>query len=308
MENRFIGEAIIGEAIIGEAIIGEANIDNTIISNNTLNVEDQTSATDPFDLNSWDIFARYVSIMNSYLKYFTRSHKTYSSANKENMYIYTLLKGVSTLTHVFHTVLLYTAKVELAMDETHKSIYLYTQFIEQLDENIMQDLSISSTSASTFVYNKTLDSLKIDNGENKITNNPIKISNMQIMKNFELLTTIYRSIINSLFIDYKNNIPLVIDKLLNISRYLCSIDYVNTNEEFYRCELENILLFINHFYMRRDHPLLFDYIIIFIKRFKHVYFTSALMLTKINQYNNMPSDTVTAWSVNKYLKWITTPC
>lgn len=255
--------------------------------------------------NTCDIFARYVSIMNEYLLFFTTSAKNQECKKKgrENMFVYTLLKGVATLSHVFQTVLLYTDNIDMAIEKTTTSIYLYTQFIEQLEDNIMLDLNVSATSAAVFVYKKTLNMLDVKPSSVVDTNASSTENAKPILKNLELLTTIYRDIIHRLFIEYKNDTALIINTLAKITYYLCSPSYVNKNEELYFTELENILTFTTHFHVRQGQPLLLDYITVFIQRFKDKPFTSSSMLIKINEYNNIQD--ANAWSVTKYLKWIT---
>lgn len=99
-----------------------------------------------------DIFPQYVTIMNDYLTHFTSSKK-YLKKDKDGDYL--LLNGLSTLTHVFKITLNH-ADLPKAIENTEKAIFYYIQFIEQMEENIMYDLNVSSNNASLFVYKKTI--------------------------------------------------------------------------------------------------------------------------------------------------------
>ena len=114
--------------------------------------------------NSWTIFPHYVRIMNEYLNHFTASDK-YKKGDKDRKYL--LLNGFSTLTHVFK-ITLNCETLELAIENTEKAIYYYTQFIEQMEENIMHDLNVSSNNASLFVYKKTINHLLPDAQSNDV--------------------------------------------------------------------------------------------------------------------------------------------
>ena len=104
---------------------------------------------------SWTIFPKYVKVLNEYLTHFMASEK-YKKRDKDSNYL--LMNGFRTLTHVFKIMLnksnISEASISEAVENTEKAIYYYTQFIEQMDENIMYDLNVSSNSASLFVYKK----------------------------------------------------------------------------------------------------------------------------------------------------------
>ena len=95
-------------------------------------------------IHSWDIFPEYAKIMHNYLIHFTASKK-YKQRGKDGTYL--LINGFSTLTHVFKITLKHQqnvseasiseASISEAIDNTEKAIYYYTQFIEQIDENIL---------------------------------------------------------------------------------------------------------------------------------------------------------------------------
>jgi hypothetical protein len=102
--------------------------------------------------HSWDIFHKYVTVMNEYLIYFL-STENFKRRDKDCNYL--LLNGFSTLTHVFQITLNHT-NIDKAVEFMEISIYYYTQFISQMKENIMYDLNVSSSTASLFVYKKTI--------------------------------------------------------------------------------------------------------------------------------------------------------
>jgi hypothetical protein len=200
--------------------------------------------------HSWDLFHKYVTVMNEYLIYFSSTEK-FKKRDKDCIFL--LFNGFTTLTHVFKIVLNHTT-IDKAIKNMESSIYYYTQFIEQIEENIIHDLNVSSTTASLFVYNKTINTLST-------TTTP-----RDGIKNLDCLLLIYRTIFELLLDEaYNTEIPA---KLINIAIELCRN---NTDEYKFRKELKNIMLFINHFPRSSgaSSTTIYDHIYIYIKKYKH---------------------------------------
>lgn len=176
-------------------------------------------------VHSWDIFPEYVKVMNEYLTHFTASKK-YKQRDKDSNYL--LINGFSTLTHVFK-IMLNKSTLAAAVENTEKAIYYYTQFIEQMDENIMYDLNVSSNSASLFVYKKTINHLFPEVKE------PADI----IIKNVDYLLLLYKTLFDILIQGEYNALLLI-----NIAIELCQN---NSDENLFRQEMTAFMLFVNHF-------------------------------------------------------------
>ena len=151
-------------------------------------------------IHSWDIFPEYVKVMNEYLTHFTASKK-YKQRDKDSNYL--LMNGFNTLTHVFKIMLnksnISEASISEAVENTEKAIYYYTQFIEQMDENIMYDLNVSSNSASLFVYKKNI--YIVNNSINNIITEQEKLIFLQI----EEIIKIYNGIIDMFILHSQQN-------------------------------------------------------------------------------------------------------
>ena len=101
------------------------------------------------------LFSQYMNVLNGYLLSFSKFNKL--EADK----LYLLLNGINTITHVFNITLKQTADNELAFTNMRQAINYYIPFIEQMDEISLCDLNISSSSASIFVYKKTIGEMKM---------------------------------------------------------------------------------------------------------------------------------------------------
>lgn len=104
------------------------------------------------------LFSQYINILNEYLLSFSKS-TTCSKLGNDRQYL--LINGLNTLTHIFNIVLQQTANYNLALERMQQGIDYYIPFIEQMKENILQDLNISSNSASIFVYKKTIGDMRL---------------------------------------------------------------------------------------------------------------------------------------------------
>jgi len=209
-------------------------------------------------VHSWDIFPEYVKVMDAYLTHFTESKK-YKQRDKDNTYL--LINGFSTLTHVFKITLKHQwnpnetgpsgtepsiSETEPSISETgsnlrglkkaivntEKAIYYYTQFIEQIDENILYDLNVSSNNASLFVFKKTI---------NRFFPEPKQPAD-NVITNVEYLLLLYRTIFDILIQAEYNS--LLSTKLINIALELCRN---NNDEGLFHQEMKRIMLFVNHF-------------------------------------------------------------
>ena len=253
-------------------------------------------------IHSWDIFPQYVKVMNDYLNHFTASEK-FKQRDKDSTYL--LINGFTTLTHVFKITLnhlanvseanvseasiseasISEANVSQAVENTDKAIYYYTQFIEQIDENKMNDLNVSSNSASLFVYKKTIHHLF-----------PEPKNHAAIIKNVEYLLLIYRSIFDILI--QANYNPLIPSKLINIAMELCR----NSDETLFREEMTSVMLFINHFpheYKILNSAMIFEHIYLYIKKFKYRIVTLEQLCNK-----KIQPDYAIKLKEDSYIKWL----
>jgi hypothetical protein len=65
-------------------------------------------------------------------------------------------RGLETLMHIFSITFYYTKNLELTFYHTQKAYYFYIEFIEQISDDNVTFLQLSSRDASLFVYKKTI--------------------------------------------------------------------------------------------------------------------------------------------------------
>jgi len=237
---------------------------------------------------SWNIFIQYVAVMNEYFNHFSQSAK-FKKNDNDNIYL--LLNGQATLTHVFTALLFNTMNPVVAIENMQKSIYYYTQFIEQIEENTLYDLNISSVSASVFVYNKTIGHL--EEGEAQA----VQQASVQplITSNCMKLIEIYRKLVE-VFIKSETIHDMVL-KTTTISKEVCR--YANNELEFQQV-LYNVSIFLRS---EENRINFYEFISIYLKHYKHINISMEGLCKK----KMMPEY---AYKVNKnyknYIKWLTT--
>ena len=119
-------------------------------------------------------------------------------------------RGIETVMHIFSIIFYFTKNLELTFYHTQKAYYFYIEFIEQISDDSVTFLQLSSRDAILFVYKKTIYDL---NNEYKKT---IQQPNSD-EKNILLLVNSYTYI-------YKNIVQFVINH--NDFKYETKIDYI----------------------------------------------------------------------------------
>ena len=241
---------------------------------------------------SADIFTQYVNVMNEYLVHFTQSSK-YKKNERDKLYL--LLNGLSTLTHVFNVILFNTVKPVLALENMQKSIYYYTQFIDQIEENALNDLNISSISASVFVYNKTINEIK--NNENNVEQ-----EQRYFLSNCTKLVELYRIIID-LFIYNDMEIKETIKKTTNCINQMCKN---GSDEKTLDTVLTNVSVFLHH--LLEENSIynkinIYDIILVYLKKYKEVKLSVEGLCKKkalSNDYYDLKTNAAS------YIKWLVT--
>jgi hypothetical protein len=155
---------------------------------------------------SWIIFLDYVKVINEYTTNYESSAK-YKKGDKDNAYL--MLNGYNALTHIFKIGISYTRNPYFALKNMHRSIYYYTQFIDQMDENIIYDLNLSSNSASIFLYKKMSEEIEQYNVDNTAAQGTVEQGTAEqgtlkydFCKNIENLINIYKILFETMVIQH----------------------------------------------------------------------------------------------------------
>ena len=135
-----------------------------------------------------DILTKFVIIIIEYMRLIaekiTMKNKPY--------YKFIFQRGLETLIHVFSILFYYTKNLELTFYHSQKAIYYYIEFIEQISDENVSFLNLSSRDAVLFVYKKTIYEINNEYKRNIIEPN---INEQNLLVFFNSYKYIYKNII-----------------------------------------------------------------------------------------------------------------
>ena len=155
-----------------------------------------------------EIITKYSEIIIHYINFITENIQY----KNNNLVMFTVFRGLDTITHVFLLLLHYTKNIDLTYFHCQKSFYYYIEFIEQISEDDKVFLQLSSRDATLYVYKKTIFEINtniinnLDISYNEIINDKLFILNLYV----DLYKTFLYKIIQS------NNLKN--EKYINITK------------------------------------------------------------------------------------------
>jgi hypothetical protein len=153
-----------------------------------------------------EILNKFVTVIIEYMhcisEKITMKNKPY--------YRFIFERGIETLMHIFSIIFYYTKNLELTFYHTQKAYYFYIEFIEQISDDNITFLQLSSRDVILFVYKKTIYDLNNEYKKN------IKEPNLD-EKNI-------LSVVNSYTYIYKNIVQFIINH--KDFKYETKMDYI----------------------------------------------------------------------------------
>ena len=143
-----------------------------------------------------EILNKIVEVILEYMCFI--SEKVTKKNKKYNKFIFE--RGLKTLIHVFSNIFYYTKNLELSFYHTQKAYYFYIEFIEQISDDNITFLQLSSKDAILFVYKKTIFEL---NNECKKNTKEQSLEEKNILKTVNLYINMYKGMV--LYIMNHNN-------------------------------------------------------------------------------------------------------
>ena len=181
----------------------------------THSLQDMSNYKEHFNRNTTEIFARYTTLI---LEYLFRCSEALETKNVD-YFKYIMCRGVTTISHVFKILLLYTKNIDIASHHTQRAYYYYVEFIGQIGSDSHTYLQLNSKDASLFVYKKTI--FDINNEFRKEFASVV--GNDSIMENVELLIQIYNNCLLHNINTYKLKSDKVIEFIKNINNSITKI-------------------------------------------------------------------------------------
>lgn len=164
-----------------------------------------------------------------------------------NNFKFIIIRGLDTIINVFNISLFYTKNLELTYFQSQKAMYLYLEFICQINDDEKIFLQLNSRDAMVYVYKKTIYEINFDykkNNENINEFTQIKLNIINSYINIYKLL-LYKLINNDFYnhIDFDNIIQLIIS--INSINNKSNISILEKYIEYIYCQIININDFFN---------------------------------------------------------------
>ena len=158
-----------------------------------------------------DILNKLIFIIKEYIETFNVKMKPKQLKNENFIYI----KGIETVIHVFEIILFYTKNIELTKYHSHKAIFFFIEFTEQITDEQNSFLQLSSKDASMFVYKKTIFEI---NNEYKRKTQQLSLKEQELLQKVNAFISIYKLLVTNNILNRScllNNQSIVIINKLN---------------------------------------------------------------------------------------------
>ena len=187
-----------------------------------------------------EIVTKFITVIIDYMRFISEK---ITMKNKKN-YKFIFERGIETIMHIFSIIFLYTKNLELTAYHSQKGYYFYIEFIEQISDENVTFLQLSSRDALLFVYKKTIFDLNNEYKKN------IKMTTLEETKILTLIDSykyIYKTIVH--FIINNKNFNYVTKKeyINKCCDYIASLGDTLNKLKMKNSSLECVHLFSNIF-------------------------------------------------------------
>ena len=145
---------------------------------------------------SVDILTKFVEVLIEYMRLISEK----INIKNKQYYIFIFERGIETLIHIFSMIFYYTKNLELTFYHSQKAFYFYIEFIEQISDDNITFLQLSSRDALLFVYKKTIFEI---NNDHKKTNIYLTNEERNIISCVDTNMAIYKKLVS--FMLYHND-------------------------------------------------------------------------------------------------------
>lgn len=194
----------------------------------------------PTSSTTIDILNKYKILVLEYLQFILEN----MNCKSDEIYKYIILRGLTTITHVYQLTLLQTRNLNLSYFHSQKAFYYYVEFIGQITGEQNTFLQLTSKDAIMFVYKKTI--FEIHGDFRKLSSNPQDESgHYEIFHFLDIFCQIMKTIVSQFisqhdFIEIRTN-KTYLDELKKIEKICDMMNSPKTNST----QLQKIKLVID---------------------------------------------------------------
>jgi len=177
-----------------------------------------------------EILTKFTEVIIEYMRLIAEK----INIKNKQYYIFIFERGIETLIHIFSIIFYYTKNLELTFYHSQKAFYVYVEFIEQISDDNITFLQLSSKDALMFVYKKTI--FEINNERKKICP-PLTPDEHVIISYIDAHMHIYKKLVSFILLykDFKyenklNYINMCCDKIQKIATTTTTTTTINKNK------------------------------------------------------------------------------
>ena len=195
--------------------------------------------------SSQEILTKFIEVIVEYMRLIA---ERINIKNKQ-YYVFIFERGIETLIHIFSMIFYYTKNLELTFYHSQKAYYFYVEFIEQISDDNITFLQLSSRDALMFVYKKSIFDL---NNERKKTCPPLTSDEHAIISYTDAHMHIYKKLVSFILshkdFSYENKLDYInmsCDKIQKIATVINKCKNKNKNKKSSPLKEDCIYAFVN---------------------------------------------------------------
>mgnify|MGYP003335595133 CR=1 FL=1 len=165
-----------------------------------------------------EILGTFINIIIEYIKLISEK----IVIKNKMYYAFIFERGLETIIHVFSILLYYTKNLDLTYYHSQKAYFFYIEFIEQISDDTVTYLKLTSRDAILFVYKKTIYEI---NNEYKKNIKDLTIEEKKILSTLDDCIYLFKNI--TLYLinnnDFKNSNKEYIETSCNSINTICEL-------------------------------------------------------------------------------------
>ena len=230
---------------------------------------------------SQDILAKFSIIIIEYMRLISEK----INIKNKQYYVFIFERGIETLIHIFSMIFYYTKNLDLTFYHSQKAYYFYIEFIEQISDDNITFLKLTSKDAVMFVYKKTIFDL---NNERKKTMPLLKADEISIISYTDAYIHIYKNfvsyILNHSDFIYENKLEYINSSCDKMQKCISILNKHKIKQNYIECIylFTNLLTQIDEV---KTVSIFFDTIEEFVKRLKDLTIRKKIINEKIINKN-----------------------
>jgi hypothetical protein len=237
--------------------------------------------------SSQEILTKFIEVIIEYMRLIAEK----INIKNKQYYVFIFERGIETLIHIFSMIFYYTKNLELTFYHSQKAYYFYVEFIEQISDDNITFLQLSSRDALMFVYKKTIFEL---NNDRKKSCPPLTSDEHSIVSYTDMHMHIYKKLVSFILLHkdfkYENKLDYInmcCDKIQKITTTINK----SKNKKSSLSKEECIYAFVNFLINKQTEipsvDLFFDMLNKFIERLKQkkIVINEKKTINKLYEFN-----------------------